>query len=64
MISLTGAIILTCLFKAIRHCISDEPSAAKFDKLGQYTKAFLEADPAGYAKYLETTQPGRRFSVK
>ena len=27
-------------------------------------KAFLEADPSGYAKYLETTQPGRRFSVK
>ena len=27
-------------------------------------KAFLEADPSGYAKYLEMTQPGRRFSVK
>ena len=27
-------------------------------------KAFLEDDPAGYAKYLETTKPTRRFSVK
>jgi hypothetical protein len=33
-------------------------------KAFEAAKAFLEADPSGYAKYLETTQPGRRFSVK
>jgi hypothetical protein len=27
-------------------------------------KAFLEDDPVAYAKYLETTKPTRRFSVK
>ena len=27
-------------------------------------KAFMEADPTGYAKYLETTTPSRRFTVK
>ena len=46
------------------HYISDEPSAAKFDKLGQYTKAFLEAIPEKdvyvnlYPMYAKTNSLG------
>ena len=45
-------------------CIADEPSAAKFDALGQYTKAFLEAIPEKdvyvnlYPMYAKTNSLG------
>ena len=45
-------------------CIADEPSAANFDALGQYTKAFLEAMPEKdvyvnlYPMYAKTNNLG------